>query len=133
VNIRISPQDGLPLYRQIMQQIKHLVASGRLRPGDELLPVRVLAEQLLINPNTVVRAYRELELEGVLYKRRGAGTYVAEGKSPLAKSEQRKRINELVDGLVVEAAQLNIDLDSLVDTVRRRAEQWKTKGGDQRE
>lgn len=129
MNIHISTSDGLPLYRQIMQQVKHLIASRRLRPGDELPPVRVLAEQLIINPNTVVRAYRELEIEGLLYKRRGAGTYVSEGRSPLAKTEQRKRINERIDALLVEANQLNIDFDTLIEWMKDRAAQVKTSKG----
>ena len=61
MQIHVSPQDGLPVYRQIFNQVKYLVASGVLSPGEELPPIRALAEQLLINPNTVARAYRELE------------------------------------------------------------------------
>jgi DNA-binding transcriptional MocR family regulator len=66
----------MPIYLQIVNQVKYLVASGRLAPGEELPPIRVLAEQLLVNPNTVARAYRELERAGVVLKRRTAGTYV---------------------------------------------------------
>jgi len=132
VNIHISVNDGLPIYRQIMQQVKHLVASGRLRPGDELPPVRVLAEQLIINPNTVVRAYRELETEGLLYKRRGAGTYVSGGQSPLAKNERRKRIHERIDALLAEAVQLDVDFDTLVDWMGQRAARVNIKKGERR-
>ena len=64
MQIHLSPNDGVPTYRQIVNQVKLLVASGRLAPGDELPAIRVLAEQLLINPNTVARAYRELEIAG---------------------------------------------------------------------
>jgi len=120
MNLHISPQDGMPIYHQIRQQIKHLIASGRLRPGDELPPVRSLAQQLLINPNTVVRAYRELEVEGLIYKRRGAGTYVSEGNSPFAEAEQRKIIVEQIDKLLVETAQLRVDFDVLLQWMRER-------------
>src|SRR5262249_18291389 len=73
MQIHTSPADGVPISLQIVQQVKSLVASGRLTAGEELPPIRVLAEQLLINPNTVARAYRELELAGVVEKRRTAG------------------------------------------------------------
>jgi GntR family transcriptional regulator len=78
VLIQIAPGDGVPIYVQIVNGVKHLVASGRLAPGEELPPIRALAEELLVNPNTVARAYRELEVAGVVTKRRTAGTFVSE-------------------------------------------------------
>ena len=75
MRIHISPSNGIPIYVQIVNQVKYLVASGRLAASDELPPIRTLAEQLLINPNTVARAYRELEQAGILVSRRGAGTF----------------------------------------------------------
>ena len=92
MQIHISQNDGVPIYLQIVQQVKYLVASGRLAPGEELPPIRVLAEQLLINPNTVARAYRELELAGIVSKRRTAGTYVSDAGSPLARRERLKDV-----------------------------------------
>ena len=89
MHIQISLQDGVPIYRQIVNQVKYMVASDQLLPEEELPPIRVLAKQLLVTPNTVVKAYRELEVEGVVYKRRGAGTYVSEFSSPLARKEQK--------------------------------------------
>ena len=76
MRIHISSSDGVPIYLQIVNQVKYLVASGRLAPGEELPPIRVLAEKLVVNPNTVARAYRELEAAGVVEKRRTAGTFV---------------------------------------------------------
>jgi len=64
MNIHITPSDGVPIYLQIVNQIKYLVSSGRLADGEELPPIRTLAETLVVNPNTVARAYRELELAG---------------------------------------------------------------------
>jgi GntR family transcriptional regulator len=66
VQLHISPRDGVPIYLQIVNQIKYLVAAARLAAGEELPPIRTLAEQLLVNPNTVARAYRELEAAGIL-------------------------------------------------------------------
>ena len=90
MQLHVSPSDGVPIYQQVVNQIKYLVASGRLKQGEQLLPVRKLAEQLIVNPNTVARAYRELESDGVVESRRGSGVFVSEGVSPLAKREQNK-------------------------------------------
>lgn len=120
--IHISSNNGIPIYLQIVQQIQYLVASKRLRPGDEVPPIRTLAEQLLINPNTVARAYRELEQSGVLTKRRGAGTYVAEGESPLSAEARRKVLAERADALVVEAGQLGFSIDEVLALVAEREE-----------
>jgi GntR family transcriptional regulator len=120
VHIEISLQDGVPIYRQIVNQVKYLIASGRLRPGEELPAIRTLAEQLTITPNTVVKAYGELEQEGVLVKRRGAGTYVAETASRLARREQKKILEQRADALLAEADQLNFSFDEVLDIVRAR-------------
>ena len=120
MHIHLSPNDGVPIYLQIVNQVKYLVASNRLQPGEELPPIRVLAEQLLVNPNTVARAYRELELAGVVTKRRTAGTYVSEAGSPLARRERLKILTERVDALLAEAGQMNIGIDELLDLIHQR-------------
>jgi GntR family transcriptional regulator len=98
------------------------VASGRLEPGEELPPIRTLAERLLVNPNTVARAYRELEMAGVVTKRRTAGTYVSDGASPLARRERLKIISQRVDALLAEARQMNIDIEELIELIQQRDE-----------
>ena len=120
MQIHISPQDGVPIYLQIVNQIKYLVASGRLGAGNELPPIRSLAEQLLVNPNTVARAYRELETAGVVTKRRTAGTYVSEAGSPLARGEQWRILTERVDVLLADARQMNVTCAEIVDLVQER-------------
>ena len=122
MQIHISSHDGVPIYLQIVNQVKYLVASGRLTAGEELPPIRTLAEQLLINPNTVARAYRELELAGVVTKRRTAGTYVSDATSPLARRERLKIIIERIDALLAEARQMNVDSDSLLELIQERDE-----------
>lgn len=122
MQVRISDRDGVPVYVQLVSQIKYLVSSGRLTPGEQLPPVRKLAEQLVVNPNTVARAYRELESEGVVTCRRGAGVFVADGVSPLARREQNRILADRVDVLVTEARQMKVDLETLVAIVRRRYE-----------
>jgi GntR family transcriptional regulator len=120
VQIHISANDGIPIYLQIVNQIKYLVASGRLEAGEELLPMRVLAEQLLINPNTVARAYRELELAGIVEKRRTAGTYVSDQKSTLTRGERVKIISERIDALLAESRQMDFSFEDLSKLVQQR-------------
>jgi GntR family transcriptional regulator len=75
---RPNPSSGVPIYLQVMRQVHHAIETGALRPGDQLPGIRVLAEALVVNPNTIAKAYRELEHEGVLQLRHGAGAFVAE-------------------------------------------------------
>lgn len=130
MQIHVSDSSGTPYYQQVVSQIRLLVASGRLEPGEQLPAVRKLAEQLLINPNTVARAYRELEAEGVVTARRGAGVFVSEGGSPLSKREKTKRLNERIDGLLAEATQLGFDLDALLRLVEQRGRTFSSRQGD---
>jgi GntR family transcriptional regulator len=119
MHIHLS-DDGLPKYLQIVNQVKYLVAAGRLAPGEELPPIRVLAERLLINPNTVQRAYRQLEVEGYVTKRGTAGTYVSDAGSPLAPAECLKRLAARADALLADAAQMSVGLEEVLALVRRR-------------
>jgi GntR family transcriptional regulator len=121
MQLHLSPTNGVPIYLQIVNQVKYLVASGRLAPGEELPPIRMLAEQLLINPNTVARAYRELELAGVVLKRRTAGTYVSNAGSPLARSERVKILTERIDVVLAEARQLGFRTEDVLQMLERRA------------
>ena len=120
MQIHLSRNDGVPVYLQIVRQVQYLVAAGRLAPGQELPPIRVLADQLVINPNTVARAYRELERAGVVSTRRTAGTYVSDAGSPLARRERLKILTARVDALLAEARQMGVGLDELLDLLRRR-------------
>ena len=120
MQIHITTADGVPIYQQIVNQVKYLVASGRLSPGDEMPPIRALAERLIVNPNTVARAYRELESAGVVEKRRTAGTYVSEQGSPLARKERMKILTERVDALLAEARQMDVSYEELVKLLDKR-------------
>src|SRR5437773_10998382 len=84
---RPNPSSGVPIYLQLMEQVKHAIETGALRQGDQLPGIRPLAEELVMNPNTVAKAYRELEHEGVIELRHGAGAFVsaqAKGRKPAA-------------------------------------------------
>lgn len=121
MQFRISQEDGRPIYQQLARQIRMQVSTGRLTEGEQLPAVRRLAEQLLINPNTVARAYRELETEGVVSSRRGAGVFVSSCESPLSRRERNRRLNERIDGLLTEAVQLGFDLEAVAHLVRQRS------------
>ncbi len=122
MQIQVQPAGSAPIYLQIVNQVKYLVASGRLGPGEEIPPIRALAEQLLITPNTVARAYLELERAGIVVKRHGSGTYVAESPPALTRGQRRRILAERADALLVEAHQLGVGWDELVDLVRGRHE-----------
>jgi len=120
MDITINLLDGVPIYRQIVNQVKYLVASGLLRPGEELPPIRTLALQLKVTPNTIVKAYEELEISGVIHKRRGSGTFVSEARQQLARRERRRIIEQRIDALLAEAHHLNFDADDILRMVRER-------------
>jgi GntR family transcriptional regulator len=121
MQLRVSTGDGVPIYLQIANQVKYLVATGRLAAGDEVTPIRVLAHQLLVNPNTVARAYLELEREGVVQKRHGSGTYISDTGSPLARKERQRIISERVDALLAEARHLEVEPQELLRLIKERS------------
>ena len=127
MQLHLSPGDGLPIYRQIVNQVKYLLAAGRLGPGEELPPIRTLADQLLINPNTVARAYLELERAGLVTKRQGAGTYASETRSPLKRTERLRLLAERADALLAEARHLEIELGEVVELIRERSKTMQTQ------
>lgn len=128
MHFRISNDDGTPIYQQVINQIRLLIASGRLSQGEQLPTVRGLAEQLLVNPNTIARAYRELEAAGDVTSRRGAGVFVAAPGSPLSRRARNQILNDRIDGLLAEAHQLGVDVETVVQLVRRRGDTF-LKGG----
>lgn len=119
----IDPSSGVPIYRQLVDQVKQGVASGLLKPGDRLPSVRDLALELTINPHTVAKAYQELEREGVVEMPRGRGVFIAAGQGPLPSREERERILlQTVDRLVAEAYRLRFTPAEVLELVRRRFE-----------
>jgi GntR family transcriptional regulator len=90
MDLRISPSSGVPIYLQLMEQIKHAIDMGAVRPGEQLPTIRSVAEELAMNPNTVARAYRELEREGVISVRHGSGAYIEETATPAKRNAIRQ-------------------------------------------
>lgn len=120
MDISINLSDGLPIYRQIANQIRYLIASGQIKPGEEIPSIRTLALRLKVTPNTVVKAYRELESAGVLAKKAGAGTYVKVGPTPLAKRERNRILGQRIDSLLAEGYQLGFTADEVHKLFRQR-------------
>ena len=101
MQIHISANDGVPIYLQIVNQVKYLAASGLIKPGEELPPIRTLALQLKVTPNTIVKAYHELEISGVVQKRQGSGTFISDARPQLALRQRQPRHRApLPDGCV---------------------------------
>jgi GntR family transcriptional regulator len=98
---RPNPASGVPIYLQLMEQVKHGIETGALRPGEQLPGIRPLAEQLVVNPNTVAKAYRELEHEGVIELRHGAGAFVS-ANGPARKLTDRMRAAQSITTAAVE-------------------------------
>jgi GntR family transcriptional regulator len=95
-----NPSLGVPIYLQLMEQVKHAIETGALRPGDQLPGIRPLAEELVMNPNTVVKAYRELEREGVIDLRHGSGAFVSQKTRARKSSETLREGQAVVAGTV---------------------------------
>ena len=120
MDITISVTDGVAIYRQIVNQVKYLVASGLLKPGEELPPIRTLALQLKVTPNTIVKAYGELETSGIVHKRQGSGTFVTDARPQLGVRERRRIIEQRIDALLAEGHQLNFSADDILRMIRER-------------
>ena len=120
MHIQISASDGVPIYQQVVSQVRYLVAARRLKAGEELPPIRVLAEQLTVNPNTVARAYLELEHAGIVTKRPGAGTYVSEARATVSSREKNRILSKRIDALLAEARHLDVGLSDVIDLLRER-------------
>jgi GntR family transcriptional regulator len=121
----LDTTDGTPIYLQIVVQIKRNVALGRLKPEDPLPSVRQLALDLTINPNTVARAYLELEHEGVIYKRQGQGTYVCEQAVEAGRRERNRMIGGLLDKAVVEAVNFGMNASEIDEAFRQSMRRCK--------
>jgi GntR family transcriptional regulator len=115
------------MYLQIVEQIRHRIAAGALQADDELPSVRALASEHLINPNTVARAYLELEREGLLAKRRGAGTYVSTNATALTANHRVQAVRELLDKALSAAAEFGLTTEQVRELVEERLSAAKEK------
>jgi GntR family transcriptional regulator len=121
----IRPTTGVPIYQQLAEQICAGIARGRLKPDYRLPSVRELSQTLVVNPNTVARAYTELERDGVLYTRPGLGVFVKQFPPPLSKKARRERLSSPVEQLLVEAVRLGSTLEEVQELIESRAAEFQ--------
>jgi GntR family transcriptional regulator len=115
----LDPANGVPIYRQIIAQIENGILSGRMKPGDKLPTIRSLAVALKANPNTIAKAYGELEIRGILITQVGSGTYISDKKpAPGDGVDGRKRkVQEITERFMREMRDLGVDKEELLDMI----------------
>jgi GntR family transcriptional regulator len=121
----LDPVNGVPIYRQIIQQIEYAILSERMRPGDRLPTIRSLAVELKANPNTIARAYGELEIRGILATQVGSGTFISDKKPEAADDSLNRKIREVLARFVQEMRDLGVEKRELVKLI----EGFNTGGG----
>jgi DNA-binding transcriptional regulator YhcF (GntR family) len=119
---RLDLSSGVPFYRQIIEQVLLAVADGRLAPGAQLPTVRQLAVDLAVNLNTVAKAYREMEIRGIVTTQQGTGTFVAARRAERKSSERQKALEGLIDRFVALATARGFSLEELAEAVVERAD-----------
>ena len=119
--IQLDLHSGVPVYRQVIDQVRGGIASGSLTPGDQLPTVRQLAVDLAINPNTVVRAYRELELGGLLETHQGTGTFISAQKIKRPDAERERQLAQIVGDCVSRAGAAGFTTEDLIEQLRGMA------------
>jgi len=117
INFTLDNANGAPIYRQIIQQIEYAILSGRMRPGDRLPTIRSLAVELKTNPNTIARAYSELEIRGILATQVGSGTYIADKKPVVEDDSLNRKIREVLTRFVQEMRDLGVEKRELVRSI----------------
>ena len=117
---RLDPESGVPVYRQLIDQVMGGMAAGALAAGHQLPTVRQVAVDLSINPNTVVRAYRELEIRGVLETQQGTGTYISQQKVKRDDVERDRQLTQLVADFVARAGAAGFTIDDLLEQLKER-------------
>ncbi len=122
MQIRIDNASGRPVYRQIIDQIKRDIALGRLIKDEKLPTVRQLAAQLVINPNTIAKAYRHLESEGIIVTKPGSGAFIANLDSNLSKAVRKRLLSDELERTAVEAFHMQIDAETLLELFNNAVE-----------
>src|SRR3954466_114668 len=125
MEFNIESASRVPIYRQLVAQIREAIARGRMKPEERLPSVRELSRELVINPNTVARVYTELEREGILNTRPGLGVFVAQPKNELTKRVRKERLTLLVDGLLTETVHLGFTAEELLAMISERLQRFQ--------
>jgi len=125
IAFHINPGSNTPIYQQLTEQVRLAVTTGRLQVGEQLPSVRALAEELVVNPNTVARAYSELLREGLLESRSGRGVFITPKRKIYSRAESRRRLDPLLQALISEALILNFTPEELRAVLDEKLGQWK--------
>ena len=120
IEFTLDTRSGVPFYRQVIDQIRSAIASGRLRPGEQLPTVRSLAVDLSVNPNTIRKACSELEILGILDTQQGTGTFVGGETVEIEPAERTRRLKQICDELVARGQQFGLTLDEVIDHLKGR-------------
>ncbi len=116
---RLDGHSGVPVYRQLIDQVQGAIASGALRPGDQLPTVRLVAVELAINPNTVLRAYREMEIRGIVDTQQGTGTFIADRQEAPSLEERERQLAQLVGEFVSRAGSAGLTVNELIHALKQ--------------
>ena len=129
-NITISTGSNTPIYKQITDQVRLAVVTGKLAVGDQLPSVRALAEDLVVNPNTVARAYADLTRDGLIESRAGRGVFITRKRKVFTREEGWRRLEPLIDAAIGEAMAMDFTHQELREAFEKKLGQWKpVKGG----
>lgn len=120
IHLQIDLKSGVPFYRQIIDQVKSAMAMGQVEPGDRLPTVRQLAVQLSINPNTVSRAYTELELTGLVETQMGSGTFISHKEVSRDDMERRRMLDQLCQEFLSKASTYGLTIDEIMENLEQR-------------
>ena len=117
ITFSLDPTNGVPIYRQIIRQIEYGILSERMKPGDRLPTIRSLAVALKINPNTIAKAYNELEIKGILVTQVGSGTYISDKKPADEEDRKNQKVLEILSRFMQEMKGLGIDKKELLSLI----------------
>ena len=122
IDFRLDPKSGVPFYRQIIDQIRYGIASGRLEVGEQLPTVRALAVKLKVNLNTVSKAYKELEIQNIIETQQGTGSFIGTQKINLPESERESKLKEIVNEFTLIASSYGFTIADLTKMLKRESE-----------
>ena len=132
INLNINTGSNTPIYKQITDQVRMAVASGRLAVDNQLPSIRALAERLVINPNTVARAYADLAREGLIESRAGRGVFVTRKRKMFTREEGWRRLEPLMDAVIGEAMVMDFTPQELREALEKKFSQWKSAKGEEK-
>ena len=133
VAFNINTGSNTPIYQQITSQVRLAVAAGRLAVGDQLPSVRALAEDLVVNPNTVARAYADLTREGLIESRAGRGVFITRKRKVFSRAEGWRRLEPQLEALIGEAMTLDFTREELREAFEEKLSRWKSPGEEKAE